>query len=215
MKRAGPKMPARRMLSFSNLFSSIRSSRRGDGRRPNADDREPYSRMRHATADFTEADDDDESNEESNHDEDEDEEEEDDDEEDDNRRDSGTVLPLFSESHLDALPVYSITHAIRIIVQTRTETALTWDQLRSPQVSQFLVVSALQTPAFPFIRLFWKACEMMAPRPPRLEYSHLGRDFLQHLREILAFMALTGKHHRNQCRSRFASTISPEPRFTH
>lgn len=145
MKRAGPKMPARRMLSFSNLFSSIRSSRRGDGRGPNADDREPYSRMRHATADFTEADDDDESNEESNHDEEEDEEEDDDEEDDNNRRDSGTVLPLFSESHLDALPVYSITHAIRIIVQTRTETALTWDQLRSPQVSQFLVVSALQT----------------------------------------------------------------------
>ncbi len=37
------------------------------------------------------------------------------------------------------MPIYSITHAIRIIVQTRTETTLTWDQLRSPQVSQFLV----------------------------------------------------------------------------
>lgn len=148
MKRAGHKMPARRMLSFSNLFSSIRSSRRGDGRGPNADDREPYSRMRHATADFTEADDDDESNEESRRDEEEDEEEDeqDEDDDDDRRRDSGTVLPLFSESHLDALPVYSITHAIRIIVQTRTETALTWDQLRSPQVSQFLVVSTLATP---------------------------------------------------------------------
>ena len=40
---------------------------------------------------------------------------------------------------LDALPVYTITHAIRIIVQARTETTLTWEQLRSPQVSQFLV----------------------------------------------------------------------------
>jgi hypothetical protein len=40
---------------------------------------------------------------------------------------------------LDSLPVYSITHAIRIIVQARTETSLTWEQLRSPQVSQFLV----------------------------------------------------------------------------
>lgn len=39
----------------------------------------------------------------------------------------------------DTLPVYNITHAIRVIVQTRTETTLTWDQLRSPQVSQFLV----------------------------------------------------------------------------
>lgn len=32
-----------------------------------------------------------------------------------------------------------MTHAIRIIVSSRTETTLTWDQLRSPQVSQFLV----------------------------------------------------------------------------
>src|SRR6266542_3287435 len=39
----------------------------------------------------------------------------------------------------DALPVYSLTHAIRLIVLPRTETTLTWDQLRSPQVSQFLV----------------------------------------------------------------------------
>lgn len=32
-----------------------------------------------------------------------------------------------------------MTHAIRIIIQARTETTLTWDQLRSPQVSQFLI----------------------------------------------------------------------------
>ncbi|KAH7035605.1 uncharacterized protein B0I36DRAFT_238609 [Microdochium trichocladiopsis] len=55
------------------------------------------------------------------------------------RRSSRDLLPLFSASHLDALPVYSIVHAIRIIVQTRTETTLTWDQIRSPQVSQFLI----------------------------------------------------------------------------
>ncbi|KAL7917982.1 hypothetical protein ACQKWADRAFT_265151 [Trichoderma austrokoningii] len=55
------------------------------------------------------------------------------------RRNTLPVLPLFSSSHLDALPVYSLTHAIRIIVSSRTETTLTWDQLRSPQVSQFLV----------------------------------------------------------------------------
>lgn len=123
-------MPARRMLSFSNLLSSFRSSRR-EHNEEDEEQREPYSRMRHATADFTEADDDDESNDESDN----------EDEDQDGRRDSGTVLPLFSESHLDSLPVYSITHAIRIIVQARTETTLTWDQLRSPQVSQFLVVS--------------------------------------------------------------------------
>ncbi len=71
------------------------------------------------------------------------------------------LLPLFSASHLgmtsektfpgencvvkitnifvDSLPIYSIVHVIRILVQTRTETTLSWDQLRSPQVSQFLV----------------------------------------------------------------------------
>lgn len=37
-----------------------------------------------------------------------------------------------------------MTHAIRIIVQTRTETTLSWEQLRSPQVSQFLVKPMLQ-----------------------------------------------------------------------
>lgn len=130
MNKAGNIMPARRMLSFSHLLSSIRSSRRDDN--TDRDERDRYSRTRHATADFTEADDDEESAD-----------ADDDEDEDDggNRRDSGTVLPLFSESHLDSLPVYSLTHAIRIIVQTRTETTLTWDQLRSPQVSQFLVVS--------------------------------------------------------------------------
>lgn len=41
--------------------------------------------------------------------------------------------------HPDSLPVYSLTHAIRIIVCARTETTLTWEQLRTPQISQFLV----------------------------------------------------------------------------
>lgn len=78
----------------------------------------------------------------------------------DGRRGGLPVLPLFSASHLgkpdaqvqhiigmapnltlsiDSLPIYSITHAIRIIVCARTETTLTWEQLRSPQISQFLV----------------------------------------------------------------------------
>lgn len=35
--------------------------------------------------------------------------------------------------------MYNLTHAIRLIILPRTETTLTWDQLRSPQVSQFLV----------------------------------------------------------------------------
>ena len=40
---------------------------------------------------------------------------------------------------LDSLPVYHLTHAIRLLVVPRCETTLSWDQLRSPQVSQFLV----------------------------------------------------------------------------
>lgn len=35
--------------------------------------------------------------------------------------------------------MYDITHAIRPLIAARCETTLTWDQLRSPQVSQFLV----------------------------------------------------------------------------
>ncbi|KAK7958139.1 hypothetical protein PG988_012987 [Apiospora saccharicola] len=128
-------------------------------------DRHPITRRaslgpepRHATADFTEADDDDEESDEAA-DEVEDGEEEGENEEgvgelprfrryrlgdmgqhdSHGRRSSNTVIPLFSASYLDSLPIYSIVHAIRIIVQTRTETSLTWDQLRSPQVSQFLV----------------------------------------------------------------------------
>ncbi|KAL8760009.1 MAG: hypothetical protein Q9199_000385 [Rusavskia elegans] len=49
------------------------------------------------------------------------------------------LLPIFSAAHLDALPVYNLTHAIRLLIVPRCETTLTWDQLRSPQVSQFLV----------------------------------------------------------------------------
>ncbi|KLU86269.1 hypothetical protein MAPG_05285 [Magnaporthiopsis poae ATCC 64411] len=107
-----------------------------------------YARRRHATADFTEADDDDDDDDDSNdegtpraydrrqdgrgH--------EDDRDEDGSHPHSGrNLLPLFSASQLDSLPVYSITHAIRILVQARTETTLTWEQLRSPQVSQFLL----------------------------------------------------------------------------
>ncbi|RAL17041.1 cation channel family transporter [Aspergillus homomorphus CBS 101889] len=52
---------------------------------------------------------------------------------------SSPLLPIFSASHLDTLPVYDITHAIRPLIVSRCETTLTWDQLRSPQISQFLV----------------------------------------------------------------------------
>ena len=49
------------------------------------------------------------------------------------------LLPIFSAEHLDSLPVYNITHTIRLLVLPKCETTLSWDQLRSPQVSQFLV----------------------------------------------------------------------------
>ncbi|KAI1478444.1 hypothetical protein F4774DRAFT_385930 [Daldinia eschscholtzii] len=104
-----------------------------------------YGQQRHATADFTEADED----------EDEEEDENVDDfdlddgpprrrlsrpfQETNARRSSASLIPLFSASYLDSIPVYNVVHAIRIIVQARTETTLTWDQIRSPQVSQFLV----------------------------------------------------------------------------
>ncbi|KAH7355448.1 hypothetical protein BKA65DRAFT_605280 [Rhexocercosporidium sp. MPI-PUGE-AT-0058] len=97
----------------------------------------------HAAADFTEDDEEDE------HTEDEEDNDQGDEEEEGEHMTEGEegedgdshspLLPIFSAAHLDALPVYNLTHAIRIIVVPRTETTLTWDQLRSPQVSQFLV----------------------------------------------------------------------------
>ncbi|KAJ5200806.1 hypothetical protein N7491_008388 [Penicillium cf. griseofulvum] len=65
-------------------------------------------------------------------------------EEDDQPFESTPLLPMFSASHLDALPVYNITHAIRPLIASHCETTLTWDQLRSPQVSQFLIKPILQ-----------------------------------------------------------------------
>ncbi|KAF1846566.1 uncharacterized protein K460DRAFT_356222 [Cucurbitaria berberidis CBS 394.84] len=55
------------------------------------------------------------------------------------RRQDEPLLPVFSSAVLDRLPIYSTTHAIRILLVQRCETTLSWDQLRSPQVSQFLV----------------------------------------------------------------------------
>ena len=39
----------------------------------------------------------------------------------------------------DTLPVYDLTHTIRLLIAPRCETTLSWDQIRSPQVSLFLV----------------------------------------------------------------------------
>lgn len=40
---------------------------------------------------------------------------------------------------IDSLPVYNLTHDIRLLITSRCETTLTWEQLRSPQVSAFLL----------------------------------------------------------------------------
>ncbi|KAJ8110145.1 hypothetical protein OPT61_g6933 [Boeremia exigua] len=61
------------------------------------------------------------------------------DDEDHDRRRDGPLLPVFSSEFLDRIPIYNNTHAIRTAVIQRCETTLSWDQLRSPQVSQFLV----------------------------------------------------------------------------
>lgn len=44
----------------------------------------------------------------------------------------------------DRIPVYHLQHSIRLLVIGKWETTLSWDQLRSPQVSQFLVKPILQ-----------------------------------------------------------------------
>ncbi len=49
------------------------------------------------------------------------------------------ILPIFSAALLDRLPLYNITHAIRLLVIQKCETTLSWEQLRTPQISQFVV----------------------------------------------------------------------------
>ena len=61
------------------------------------------------------------------------------DEDEDEDQEDDPLLPIFSSTHLDAIPVYSLTHVFREQVVSRCETVLSWDQLRSPQVTQFLL----------------------------------------------------------------------------
>lgn len=75
----------------------------------------------------------------------EDEEQDEEDDEDENEDALATpLLPIFSAAHLDRLPLYNITHAIRLMIIEKCETTLSWDQLRSPQISNF-VVKPVQT----------------------------------------------------------------------
>ncbi|KAL4734732.1 hypothetical protein BDV11DRAFT_49333 [Aspergillus similis] len=57
---------------------------------------------------------------------------------------STPLLPIFSAPHLDILPIFDITRSIRSLIISRCDVNLTWEQLRSPQVSQFLVKPILQ-----------------------------------------------------------------------
>ena len=83
-------------------------------------------------------DDEEEQNQDEGDDDDEDEDNEDEDNDDEDAVET-PLLPIFSAAHLDRLPMYNITHAIRLLIVARAETTLSWEQLRSPQVSQFLV----------------------------------------------------------------------------
>ena len=77
-------------------------------------------------------------------------------EDEDDANEADPLLPLFSAAHLgwcntpfslafidrsfpDSLPVFNLTHNIRLLIVRKCETTLSWEQLRSPQISQFLV----------------------------------------------------------------------------
>jgi len=57
----------------------------------------------------------------------------------DDPKEETPLLPLFSPAHLDTLPVFTLTHTFREMVVDRCDTVLSWEQLNSPQVSQFLI----------------------------------------------------------------------------
>ncbi|EDN92689.1 hypothetical protein SS1G_08552 [Sclerotinia sclerotiorum 1980 UF-70] len=131
-----PKKARRRVQEIQSPFSSPYVDRSS----PAAERRERLPR--HASADFTETEIEEDTEEEivlENNDADENERVNEDELEEEDGDEDQPLLPIFSAAHLDALPVYNLTHAIRLIILPRTETTLTWDQLRSPQVSQFLV----------------------------------------------------------------------------
>lgn len=62
-----------------------------------------------------------------------------DEDQDEDADDNTPLLPIFSSQHLDAIPVFQLTHVFRELVVARCETVLSWDQLRAPQVTQFLL----------------------------------------------------------------------------
>lgn len=80
-------------------------------------------------------DEDDEDGEEEDEDQDEERSESDEDGPDDNT----PLLPMFSPARLDSIPIFTLTHALRTLVTSKCDTVLSWEQLRSPQISQFLL----------------------------------------------------------------------------
>ncbi|ETN41726.1 uncharacterized protein HMPREF1541_03662 [Cyphellophora europaea CBS 101466] len=137
---------------FSSLLRSRSQRRRSRVDRPTSPstERRPFSafgRLPRASfpRSYASYDDDEHSGEEEDEEEDlEPEDEGDEDDEGDENESSSPLLPIFSSATLDAVPVFSLTHIIREMVVSRCETVLSWDQLRSPQVSQFLVRPILQ-----------------------------------------------------------------------
>ncbi|RPA94075.1 hypothetical protein L873DRAFT_1480887 [Choiromyces venosus 120613-1] len=57
----------------------------------------------------------------------------------DEENENNPLLPIFSAVQLDSIPVHALVHSIRSNLVSRVDTCLTWDQLRSPQVSNFLL----------------------------------------------------------------------------
>jgi hypothetical protein len=148
LDRSGTRTPRRaNRLSFSSPFTTTTSPTAS--RRTLANDRRSLatdygnSNDPNNTRDSNEAIEDNEEDEEEEEDRVEDEDEEGDDEDEQEGEDgvgeTSPLLPIFSAAHLDALPIYNLTHTIRLLVVARCETTLSWDQLRSPQVSQFLL----------------------------------------------------------------------------
>ena len=140
----------RHKLRAESSSSSPLTTRTGRSAAPRA----VLDESRHVAADYDPEIDNDQEESEASHDE---EEEEEDSMDSDGGEDGLTpLLPIFEAAHLgkshckasaeivthlssDALPVYNLTHAIRLLVVPRCETTLTWDQLRSPQISQFMI----------------------------------------------------------------------------
>ena len=147
LDRSGTRTSHQRDRSpFSSPFTAtaspvaLRRSRANERRRPGAgyNAADDLNNNENSSENAVEDEDEDEQEEEDGG-EDADEDEDSNADDEDGAGESTPLLPIFSAAHLDALPIYNLTHTIRLLVVARCETTLSWDQLRSPQVSQFLL----------------------------------------------------------------------------